>query len=189
MAKGPQLQDRVVSAILDTASEVLAVRGDGASMTEIAEAAGVGRATLYRYFPNRDALLNGLAASAMASLAERVAEASLDSVPVAEGIARVSRGFVAEGGRYAALINVGKEYLRDSKELDIKVAQPVRDLLARGVADGTLRDDLHYTVLFELYTGLLEKALELVLGKQLGVEPAASAITTIFLSGAGAGAK
>jgi tetracycline repressor-like protein len=37
--------------ILDIAAGVLAERGEAASTVHIADAAGVGRATLYRYFP------------------------------------------------------------------------------------------------------------------------------------------
>ena len=38
-----------------------------ANLTDVATAAGVSRATLYRYYPNRDALLKALAAHALAA--------------------------------------------------------------------------------------------------------------------------
>ena len=38
-------------------------------------------------------------------------------------------------------------------------------------------------VLFEMFTGLLEKALHLVMRDRLGVEQASAAITTVFLNG------
>jgi AcrR family transcriptional regulator len=44
--------------VLDAAAEVVSERGlAGVTMSEIAERAGIGRATLYRYFPAVDALL------------------------------------------------------------------------------------------------------------------------------------
>src|SRR5436190_1132755 len=52
-----RLQERVVSAILDAAAAVLVERGGAASMADVAAAAGVARATVYRYFPTRDALV------------------------------------------------------------------------------------------------------------------------------------
>ena len=51
------LRERLVAA----AAEVLSERGwDGARVQEIARRAGVGIGTLYRHFPNRQALLEAL---------------------------------------------------------------------------------------------------------------------------------
>ena len=46
-------------------------QGIDTTMADIAEAAGVSRATLYRYFPNRDALVRALQEVALADLADR----------------------------------------------------------------------------------------------------------------------
>ena len=40
-------------------------RNPGAAMAEIAEKAGVGRATLYRHFPTRDDLIRALALASL----------------------------------------------------------------------------------------------------------------------------
>ena len=45
--------------ILEAAAGVLA-GSDGASMGDVAAAAGISRGTLYRYFPNRESLLLAL---------------------------------------------------------------------------------------------------------------------------------
>jgi Bacterial regulatory proteins, tetR family len=52
-ARRPALQQRVAEAILDGAAEIFVLQGEQASMNDVAEAAGVARATVYRYFPNR----------------------------------------------------------------------------------------------------------------------------------------
>ncbi len=184
MRRKPALQDRISAGILETAATVLAEHGGSVSMNELAEAAGVGRATLYRYFPTRDALFRGLAEAAYGELRERIAEAELDSVPVREGVARVARCFLTAASRYAALLHTDKKHLGDPAEVDRNLAQPVRDLLARGTRDGTLRSDLTVDVLFTLFTGLLEKALDLVLRQRIGVEQGSSALVTMFLDGA-----
>src|SRR6266498_165768 len=109
MVRSPALRDRIAAGILDTAAAVFAERGESASMADVAEAAGVGRATLYRYFPNRDALLRGLTDVAVEDLLRRVADAELDRVPVREGIARLARGFVTAGSKYAVLAQTRKD--------------------------------------------------------------------------------
>jgi TetR/AcrR family transcriptional repressor of mexCD-oprJ operon len=70
------------------------------------------------------------------------------------------------------------------EDFDRYVAQPVTALLRRGIADGTLRHDVAPEVLFQLFGGLLEKFLYLVMRKELGVEQASDTLATIFLDGA-----
>jgi TetR/AcrR family transcriptional regulator, mexCD-oprJ operon repressor len=183
MVRQSSLHDRVAAGILDTAADVLARRGEAASMAEIADAAGVGRATLYRYFPNRDALIRGLTAAAVTELCDRIADAELDTVAVPEGVARVTRGFIGAGSKYGALLQTLRKQPADQAELDKKLGEPVRALLRRGIADGTLRADVPVPVLFDLFTGLLERALHLVVREELGVEQASSAMVTVFLDG------
>jgi TetR/AcrR family transcriptional regulator, mexCD-oprJ operon repressor len=48
------LHARVSAAILEAAAAVLAERGEQASMADVAAAAGMARATVYRSFPGED---------------------------------------------------------------------------------------------------------------------------------------
>lgn len=50
--------------VLDAAARILS-QNQGASLAEVAEIAGVGRATVYRYFPTRDKLLQELSIQAL----------------------------------------------------------------------------------------------------------------------------
>src|SRR5215212_9374435 len=102
-APRPSLQERVSGAILEAAARVLAQRGEQASMGDVAAAAGVARATVYRYFPNREALLEALATLALGQAHERLASARLDAVPVDEGVARAVRALVGIGDPFVAL--------------------------------------------------------------------------------------
>ena len=58
--------------ILEVARQVFAERGHDASMDEIAKRAGVGPGTLYRHFPNRDALLDAIMQSWVESVGDAV---------------------------------------------------------------------------------------------------------------------
>ena len=93
-APRPALQQRVAEAILDGAARLFASEGDHASMNEVAEAAGVARATVYRYFPNREALLDELAQTAVRDVDMRLASARIDAVPPEEGVERAVRALV-----------------------------------------------------------------------------------------------
>jgi AcrR family transcriptional regulator len=182
MAETPTLRDRIAAGILDTAAAVLAGHGESASMAEIADAAGVSRATLYRYFPTRDTLLNALAEAASAELRDRIADAELDTIPVPEAIARLTRGFVLTGSKYVALAHSGHKP-PDAGQTQQDLAEPVYRLLRRGIADGTLRSDLTPEVLVQIFSGLLESAIRISGPGGTGAEKASAAIISVFLDG------
>ena len=183
MTRSTAIQDRVAGAILDAAADLLARGGEPPSMNEVAAAAGVGRATLYRYFPTREQLLQALTATATGEIAARLAAADLDAVPVTEGIARVARVVAAGGSKYAALVsqfgpaNAGREQEQITTMID--------GLLRRGIDDGTFRDDISAGELRFLLGSLLQAAARLAAEQQAGVEKTAALITTVFLRGTG----
>lgn len=183
MTERPALRDHIEAAILTAAADVLAVRGT-ASMADIAAAAGIGRATLYRYFPNREALLSGLTEAAAADLISRITDADLDSVPVPTALARLTRGFLTAGSKYGALLQPETQLPEKDADLKQRLGEPVREVLARGADSGVLRADLSVDTLFEMFTGLLEKALLMVLRGDTGVEQASAALLAVFIDGA-----
>ncbi|WP_420382111.1 TetR/AcrR family transcriptional regulator [Novosphingobium sp.] len=69
--------------LLDTAKAVFAEKGIDASMDEIARAAGVGSGTLYRHFPNRDALIEAVYRNEMDQLAAAAAHLAETLPPIA----------------------------------------------------------------------------------------------------------
>jgi AcrR family transcriptional regulator len=184
MTKGEVLRDRTAAAIIDSAATVLAERGEATSMEEIASSAGIGRATLYRYFPNREELLRAMAAASVQELAARVKEADLEAVPLEEAIARLARGIIATGSKYIALSLDSTKYTDAYPEVEAEVVEPIRALFRRAITDGSLREDLPPDVLMDLFTGLIKGALDATASRRRGIEEAAAAVTTVFLRGA-----
>ena len=182
MTRSTAIHERVAGAILDAAADLLADGGEPPSMNDVAAAAGVARATLYRYFPTRERLLQDLTTSAIDVTATRLAEADLDAIPVAEGIARVARVVAASGSKYAALVsqfgrgNTGREEQQ-------RIRPMIEALLRRGIDDGTFRSDITADELGFLFGSLLEAGARMAAEHQAGAEKAAALVTSVFLHG------
>jgi TetR/AcrR family transcriptional regulator, mexCD-oprJ operon repressor len=178
-ATRPILQQRVSAAILEAAAQLLARRGEAASMADVAAAAGVGRATVYRYFPNREALLEELAGLALATAGDRLASAGLANVPVEEALARAVRVLVGVGDYFIVL---ARERVRpDASQMEQRLASPLRALLERGQESGAIRADMAASSLTESLLALVVGVL--LASPALGEEDAAATITSLFLDG------
>src|SRR4030088_1680919 len=127
---GPRF-DRTAAAILDAAAHVFSEHGTAATLADVAAAAGLSRATLYRYYPNREALLKALAAHALTELASRLNDAGLERATVKEAIERLARAIVAIGDRYAVL--AGEQCSPDEADAERLVGAALRAGFARGI--------------------------------------------------------
>jgi len=174
------LQQRVAAAILDGAARIFALQGEQASMNDVAAAAGVARATVYRYFPNREALLDALAAAAVGAVETRLTSARVDEVAPEEGIARVVRALVGLGDSFVLLAR--EQPRSDPERLERVLTQPLRRLFERGQADGEIRDDITSARLTDALIGLLVGVLTST--PSLGVDDMTATITGLFLDGA-----
>src|ERR687897_3877637 len=147
------LQQRVAAEILAGAARLFAVEGEQASMNDVAAAVGVARATVYRYFPNRQALLDELARAAVSEADEGLASARIDEVPPEEGVARAVRALVDVGDSFVLL---ARERVRsDPDRFERRVNGPLRGLFERGQASGDFRSDIASARLTESLAGLI----------------------------------
>src|SRR5215210_1136127 len=147
------LQERVAAAILEAAARVLLARGEHASMSDVATAAGVARATVYRYFPNRQSLLDELAHSAVREAGERLAAARIGEISVPDAITRAVRALVDVGDLFVVL---ARERLRpEGEQFERQVAGPLRALVERGQASGDIRADVPSAWLTDALIGVI----------------------------------
>lgn len=118
-------------AILDAAAEVFS-QNPGASLQEIADRAGVGRATLYRYFPTREALMRELALEALSQTDEVTAPIREQALTAKAALEAVIAAVIPLGDRFHFLSSewaVGQDpdvvsiYARQLRELAETVEQ------------------------------------------------------------------
>jgi len=175
------LRARVSGAILEAAAAVLAERGEQASMADVAAAAGMARATVYRYFPNREALFEALGRLAVEEAGERLRAGRLHEIAVTDAFERAVRALVAVGDSFVV---VSRESARpDPEEFERLVATPLRELVERAQSLEEVRDDLPASWLMESLIGIVVSGLQT--RPSLGVEDTVAGITSLFLNGAG----
>jgi AcrR family transcriptional regulator len=108
-----------------------------ATLADIAEAAGVGRTTLHRYFSDRTGLISAAIEDSVAAIDESVAGAAIDQGSPVEAMRRLVTAMVAVGDRLVFLFGdprvlEGRAAARTPEPLD----DPVLTLIKRGQAEG-----------------------------------------------------
>lgn len=130
------VRNRTRGAILAAAASVLA-RDRTATLSDIAEASGVGRTTLHRYFPDRESLTEAAIKDSIQAIQQSVSEAVLDQGSPLDAMRRAVAAMVAVGDRLMFVFG-------DPRVLEGYGAQggaappddPVIDLIRRGQAEG-----------------------------------------------------
>jgi TetR/AcrR family transcriptional repressor of mexCD-oprJ operon len=178
-ARSP-LQQRVASAIVDAAAHVFAAGGEHPSMNDVAEVAGVGRATLYRYFPSRQALVAELVDVATERVGERLRSAHLDGVAMDEAVRRAIRALVDVGDYFVVLARERGQPLVG--HLEPAIAAPLARLIERGQETGAVRGDVPSSWLTDVLVGQVVSSLSAQ--PSLGSEDTVAAVTSLFLDGA-----
>src|SRR3954470_13534992 len=130
--------------ILAAAGEVFAECGLGVSLDDIAAAAGVGVGTVYRRFPDKDALIDAVFEDKLARL-EAVAREALAVEDPWDAFAGFIRGAcriqAADRGLREALASSDRGRERVARARDT-IGPLVTELLHRGQAAGVVRADL-----------------------------------------------
>ncbi|MFC6018263.1 TetR/AcrR family transcriptional regulator [Plantactinospora solaniradicis] len=118
-------------------------RNADASVIEIAQAAGVGRVTLYGHFPSRDALVEAALIRLLHEGDQVLAAVDLTGDPreTLRALIESSWLLIAQS---SAVLEAAQKTLPPGRlhDLHAKPEQRVGDLIVRGQAEGVFRDDL-----------------------------------------------
>jgi AcrR family transcriptional regulator len=135
--KAPRQQrgEAMVELLLQAAARVLARESlAGFTTNRVAEVAGVSVGSLYRYFPNKEALTAALIERAQAGLVEAVQAvvAETDGLPLEESLRRLARLAIRQQFEQPLLAAVVEAWLaRHADEIDpARPAATARDLVA-----------------------------------------------------------
>ncbi|MEU8341635.1 transcriptional regulator, TetR family [Actinomadura meyerae] len=181
--RSERAEKAIIEAVLDLLAEESGV--DGVSVEAVAARAGVGKTTIYRRWPGKDALILDALGAAKAPLPEPSgASARAD-------LTEIARAMAAERGRRYLRVfwNVmgGAEkypelYARYRRDIIEPRRDVVRRVLRRGVETGELRADLD-----------VEAAMSMLLGTLAGRRPGetfpegrAEAVVDTLMRGIGA---
>jgi AcrR family transcriptional regulator len=137
----------VRDATLDTTAVLVAEHGlASVTMSQIAEETGIGRATLYKYFPDVEAILAAWHDRQVTGHLQQLAEAREQAGDPSERLAAVLEAYalihyelrVAHGTEIAALLHRGEHVVRARQHL----RDFIRDLLSVAAQTGDVRDDI-----------------------------------------------
>lgn len=150
---------RNAERILDATAELLAAN-PAASLEQVAEHAGVSRATVYHHFARRDALLDALTERSVAEVTAAVQSARPDEGPAADALERVLRAAWQVVGRYRGLLLVNPRRLAP-EELRHRLRpalEPIRALIRRGRRSGEFDPELPVEWTIGVITDLIHAA-------------------------------
>lgn len=137
----------VRDATLDTTAALVSEHGlRSVTMSQIAERTGIGRATLYKYFPDVEAILLAWHERQIAGHLEYLAEVRDRAGDAGERLEAVLEAYALisherrghHGSELAALLHRGEHVTRAQQQ----VRDMIRDLLTEAAETGDLRDDV-----------------------------------------------
>ncbi|MFC7245272.1 TetR/AcrR family transcriptional regulator [Catellatospora aurea] len=137
-------RNAVREAVLDATAKLVAAHGlASVTMSQIAESSGIGRATLYKYYPDVESILQawherqvGAHLHQLRAVREQAGDTGRALVSVLEAYAHICHA--RHGGDVAAMLHQGPHMAHAHQHLRTLVA----DLIAEGVRTGDVRNDV-----------------------------------------------
>jgi AcrR family transcriptional regulator len=176
--------ERNRESVLDHACRLLA-ENPAIGMSEIASAAGIGRATLYRHFPTREELIAAIGARAADEMEQAIAASRLDQGTTEEALHRLILALLEAGDRYRFLLMQGikgptEEELRARAD---HLRAPVFALIERGQAAGEISPSLPPAWIVSLLGAVIITAVQEIAAGRLDPGQAPAVVTATLLHG------
>jgi AcrR family transcriptional regulator len=143
-------------ALLAQAAELIAEQGPAVPLDEIARAAGVGNATLYRHFPDRGALLRAIAVQVIGAAAEAAEQALAEETGSFQALARYLHAVLRVRVAWVMPAIAGALDPADAElaALRRRSVTAFTTLIENAQRDGVLRPDVTYGDISMLLTRL-----------------------------------
>ncbi|MBB5084551.1 TetR/AcrR family transcriptional regulator [Nonomuraea endophytica] len=153
--------ERNIEAILAAGQRLLS--GDpGASVAEVAKAAGVGRVTLYGHFPSREDLVAAVLTRAIAEADQALDDPELATLPAPDALARLVSSSWEILNRHSRLF-IAADRTLPTERIRERHAEPlkrVEGLIERGRESGDFRTDVPVSWQVSSFFALLHTAAQ-----------------------------
>ncbi|GHV94981.1 TetR family transcriptional regulator [Spirochaetia bacterium] len=172
--------------LLNAALKLIARQGfHAAPMSQIAVEANIGVGTIYRYFKNKDELINGLYLEIRKRMAEAIGKGQDEAAPVKAQFVKSLQNLIRYLIENPTEIQFTEQYehspfITDETKAEIeKVASPISDLLIRAQKEKLLKP-LPFPVLMAMFSGASMGLLKAYLQKKSSPAKMNEAIEAIW---------
>jgi AcrR family transcriptional regulator len=108
-----------------------------AGVADVATAAGVGRATLYRHFPTRESLLEAIRTQGLTDGEAAMEACRLDEGPATEALSRLLAAWLELGDRYRVVVaNPSQPDNLEARAREDRLGEAIVGLIMRGQEQG-----------------------------------------------------
>jgi AcrR family transcriptional regulator len=157
---GRPRSEQAEQAIIEATLELFAEQGfEGVCVEAVAARAGVGKATIYRRWPNKEELLLAAFGSLKSPFPEPAGVSVRDDLLAMVKVMCADKSDPRKARRYALLLGEGEKYPRLMARYKETVVQPRRDamraVIRRGVQTGELRPGTDVEIAMLTLTGAI----------------------------------
>jgi AcrR family transcriptional regulator len=157
---GRPRSEQAEQAIIEATLDVFAEQGfEGVCVELVAARAGVGKATIYRRWPNKEELLLAAFGSLKSPFPEPQGVSVRDDLLAMVQVMCADKADPRKARRYALLLGEGEKYPRLMARYKETVVQPRRDamraVIRRGTETGELRPDTDVEIAMLTLTGAI----------------------------------